>query len=135
MAASGQMHGIISFLVYFVTASAMTCLFTVIYSRVTPYKEFELIGNGNTAAAFSMGGAILGFAIPLASAIIHSVSLGDMLLWGLIALIVQVLAFTIARIALKGLVEGIQEGIAAKGLFLGMVSVVAGILNAASMSY
>lgn len=135
METSGQMHGIILFLVYFAVASGMTCLFAFIYSRITPYKEFELIGNGNAAAACSMGGAVLGFVIPLASAVIHSVSLGDMLLWGLIALVVQVCAFMIVRLTLKGLVEGIQEGIVAKGLFLGMVSVIAGILNAASMSY
>ena len=37
-----------------------------IYHLVTPYHELRLIRNGNTAAALSISGAIIGLAIPLA---------------------------------------------------------------------
>ena len=47
---------------------ALTALFLAIYVRITPYREFALIRAGNVAAAASLSGALLGFVIPLASA-------------------------------------------------------------------
>lgn len=132
---TAQLHGIISFLIYFGSAVGMTCLFAFVYALITPYREFELIRAGNKAAAYSMGGAMLGFAIPLASAIVHSVGFMDMLMWSIVAFVVQVLVFRLTVLVLKGLVSGIREGVESNGLFLGMMSVVAGVLNAASMSY
>jgi uncharacterized membrane protein YjfL (UPF0719 family) len=61
-----------------------------------PYREIALIREGNAAAAASLSGAILGFVLPLASAITHSVSLLDMAVWGLIALVVQLLVYGVA---------------------------------------
>lgn len=130
-----QLQGILSFLIYFGSAVFMTCLFAFVYAMITPYREFELIRAGNKAAAYSMGGAMLGFAIPLASAIVHSVGFADMLMWSIVAFIVQVLVFRMTVLVLKGLANGIRDGVESHGLFLGMMSVVAGILNAASMSY
>ncbi|MDD3553928.1 MAG: DUF350 domain-containing protein [Deltaproteobacteria bacterium] len=135
MELSVQLQGLLSFLIYFGSAVFMTCLFAFVYALITPYREFELIRAGNKAAAYSMGGAMLGFAIPLASAIVHSVGFVDMLMWSIVAFVVQVLVFRASLLVLKGLVNGIREGVESNGLFLGMMSVVAGILNAASMSY
>lgn len=132
---SAQFQAILAFLVYFGVAAVMTCLFAFVYASITPYKEFELIRAGNKAAAYSMGGAMLGFAIPLASAIVHSVGFIDMIMWSIVAFVVQVLVFRVTVLVLKGLVSGIRDGVESKGLFLGMMSVIAGILNAASMSY
>jgi len=130
-----QLQGLLSFLIYFGSAVFMTCLFAFVYALITPYREFELIRAGNKAAAYSMGGAMLGFAIPLASAIVHSVGFVDMLMWSIVAFVVQVLVFRASLLVLKDLANGIREGVESNGLFLGMMSVVAGILNAASMSY
>jgi len=135
MELSVQLQGMLSFLIYFGSAVFMTCLFAFVYALITPYREFELIRVGNKAAAYSMGGAMLGFAIPLASAIVHSVGFVDMLMWSIVAFVVQVLVFRASLLVLKGLANGIREGVESNGLFLGMMSVVAGILNAASMSY
>lgn len=130
-----QFQGILSFLIYFGSAVVMTGLFAFVYASITPYRELELIRTGNKAAAYSMGGAMLGFAIPLASAIIHSVGFADMLMWSIVAFVVQVLVFRVSILVLKGLVNGIRDGVESNGLFLGMMSIMAGILNAASMSY
>jgi putative membrane protein len=135
MEIASQFSGIVKFLVYFVSALVMVTLFLIIYVRITPYKEFDLIDHGNTAAASSLSGALFGFIIPLASAIIHSVNLSDMLLWGAVALVIQILVYLLVRMLFKGLPVAIQEGVVSKGLFLGALSVAAGILNAACMSY
>ena len=135
MEISSQIPGIVKFLAYFLSALVLTALFFVIYVRVTPYKEFDLIDHGNAAAACSLSGALLGFIIPLASAIIHSVNFFDMLIWGIVALIVQILVFFFVRVLFKKLDEAMREGMVSKGLFLGALSVAAGILNEACMSY
>lgn len=102
---------------------------------MTPYREFELIKTGNPAAAWSLGGALLGFVVPLASAVINSVGFLDMLLWGAVALGVQIMVYLLVRQIFKGLAAAIEEGMAAKGTFLAACSLAVGILNAACMSY
>lgn len=127
--------GLPEFLAYFMGAIGLLCLFILAYIFITPYRELVLIRNGNAAAAASLGGAILGFVLPLASAIAHSVSLLDMAIWGLIALIVQLLVYAVARLLLPNLASDIPAGKMATGLFLGALSVAIGVLNAACMTY
>lgn len=127
--------GLPVFGIYFVMAVVLLVLFSLIYARITPYREFALISKGNLAAAWSFSGALLGFAIPLASAISHSVGLIDMAVWGTVALVVQLLAFAAVRKVFPAIVSDIPENHVAQGVFLGVVSLVTGILNAACMTY
>jgi len=127
--------GFDDFLVYFAASIAMVALFLAIYVRVTPYREIALIREGNAAAAASLSGALLGFVLPLASAVSHSVNLADMAIWSVIALIVQVAGYGVARVLLPGIASGIPSGNLAHGAFVGALSLGIGILNAACMSY
>ncbi|MCP5157831.1 MAG: DUF350 domain-containing protein [Gammaproteobacteria bacterium] len=130
-----SLAGLPAFLMYFATAMGMLTLFALIYVSITPYQEIVLIRKGNTAAAASLSGAILGFVLPLASAIAHSVSLPDMAVWGLVALSIQLLAYAAARLLLPNLVHDIPAGRIATGIFAGALSLTIGILNAACMTY
>ncbi|HOB62018.1 MAG TPA: DUF350 domain-containing protein [Candidatus Competibacteraceae bacterium] len=132
---SQSLAGLPAFLSYFATAIGLLLLFLAAYVFITPYREIALIREGNTAAAASLGGALLGFVLPLASAIAHSVSLIDMAIWGLIALVIQLLVYLGARLLLPGLERAIPTGQVATGVFLGALSLAIGILNAACMSY
>ena len=123
------------FLVYLAVSLALLVAFVAIYIRVTPYREIALIREGNMAAAFSLSGSILGFVIPLTSAIRHSVSLGDMAIWGLIALLVQIAAFIVARVIFPSIVTDIPAGKQAQGFVLGALALAVGLLNAACMTY
>jgi putative membrane protein len=127
--------GFDDFLVYLALALVLTALFMAIYVRVTPYREFALIREGNMAAAFSLSGALLGFIVPLAAAVEHSVSLVDMAIWGVIALLVQIAAFVAAKLMIPSITEDIPAGKAAQGFFLGCLSLGVGLINAACMSY
>jgi putative membrane protein len=127
--------GFDDFLVYLALALVLTAIFVAIYVRVTPYREFALIREGNMAAAFSLSGALLGFIVPLSAAVEHSVSLADMAIWGLIALIVQIAAFVAAKLMIPSITEDIPAGKAAQGFFLGCLSLGVGLINAACMSY
>jgi len=126
--------GFDDFLVYLAVSLAYLAVFVAIYVRVTPYAEMRLIREGNMAASFSLSGAILGFIVPLASAIQHSVGLVDMAIWGLIAMVVQILAFVVVKICIPSITRDIPEGKGAQGFFLGSLSLGVGLLNAACMS-
>jgi putative membrane protein len=127
--------GFDDFLVYLGIAAALLAVFVAIYVRITPYREIQLIREGNTAAAFSLSGTIIGMVLPLSSAVENSVNLIDLGVWCTIALVVQLIVFIVARIALPNIVQDIPAGKQASGIFLGAVSIAAGMLNAAAMSY
>ena len=85
-----SLAGLPAFAAYFL-ASTLACLvFVFIYTRITPNDEIELIRAGNPAAALSVGLSLIGFSLPLASAIAHSSNVVDCAIWALIALCVQV---------------------------------------------
>jgi putative membrane protein len=127
--------GFDDFLVYLAVALVLLAFFVAIYIRVTPYRELALIREGNMAASFSLSGSILGFVIPLASAIQHSVSLVDMAIWGLIAMVVQIAAFVVVKLLIPSITQDIAAGKGAQGFFLGCLSLAVGVINAACMSY
>lgn len=130
-----SLAGLPAFLSYFAAAIGLLALFLLIYVLMTPYREITLIRQGNTAAAASLSGAILGFVLPLASAIAHSVGLADMAIWGLVALIIQLLVYLVARLLLPDLARDVPAGKVATGVFLGALSLAIGMLNAACMTY
>ena len=78
---------------------------------------------------------MLGFTVPLASAMIHSVSLLDMVVWSAVALGVQVAVFTAADRLMRGVSALIEKDNVAAGVTLGSGSLTIGLINAASMSY
>ena len=127
--------GFDDFLVYLAVSLAYLAVFIAIYIRVTPYREVALIREGNMAASFSLSGAVLGFIIPLTSAVQHSVSLVDMAIWGLIAMAVQIAAFVVVKLLIPSVTQDIAAGKGAQGFFLGALSLGVGMLNAACMSY
>ncbi len=127
--------GFDEFLIYLAISSVLLIAFVTIYIKITPYHEIGLIREGNMAAAFSLSGTIIGMAIPLSSAIKGSVGPIDMAMWAVIALAVQLLVFVVARICLPHIAQDIPANKQASGFFLGAISIAAGILNAACMSY
>ena len=128
-------NGLDNFLVYLSVSLAYLAVFVALYLRVTPYREIQLIREGNMAASFSLSGSIVGFIIPLASAIQHSVSLVDMAIWGLIAMLVQIAAFVVAKLLIPSITDDIPANKTSAGFFLGCLSLGVGLLNAACMSY
>ena len=130
-----SLSGLDEFLVYFRLSLAFVALFVFIYVRITPYREIALIREGNPAAAASLSGALLGFVLPLASAVANAVHPIDMAIWAAIALVVQLLVYFAVRMLLPQLAHDIPAGKAASGVFLGAASLAGGVLNAACMTY
>jgi putative membrane protein len=126
--------GLPAFLTYFAIAIVLLLLFAVIYTRLTAHDEFALIRQGKSAAAVALGGSLVAFALPLCSAIVHSVSLVDFVIWGLIALAIQIATFFAVRILLPDLSQRISNDEMAAGLFVALTSIAVGAINAACMT-
>ncbi len=124
-----------NFLAYFGISVALLGFFLLIYINITPYQEITLIRSGNTAAAISLSGTLLGFALPIANVIAHSDTLLDLAAWGVVAGVVQLAAYFIARFALPHLNDDIPAGRVAPATFLAALSLTVGVINAACMTY
>jgi putative membrane protein len=125
---------------HFIVAFGLACLFLAVFKRlyqiVTPYDEKGLIAGGNMAAAIALGGAIIGFALPLASALTVTGDLIEFAMWAVLAGVIQIVAFLIMRRFIVADVKGgVESGNVAVSTYLAATSIAVGMLNAASMTY
>jgi putative membrane protein len=127
-------QAVLSFVVYIIVAGVLFGLFQMAYTRLTPHKEFILIREGNVAAAVALGGALIGFALPASNVIAYSVSVLDVVIWAVIAAVVQLLAFTVTNLVLKDLSARISRGELAAAIYAASVSISVGFLNSACMT-
>ena len=123
-----------AFLAFFVVSVVLTIMYAGVYSTVTRHNEIKLIKENSTAAAIAFSGSLIGFGLPLASAMVNSVTILEMVIWGVIALIVQIVVYLLIRLPMPRISERIEANEVAAGIWLGAVSLVGGILNAASMT-
>jgi putative membrane protein len=130
-----SLSGVPAFFAYFCTAFIVVVLYLYVYTRVTPHDEFELIRQNVPGAAVALGLSLLGFALPVASSIAHAQNLLDCVVWSVIALGVQIAIYFVVRIPVPDLSRRIASGETAPAIWLGVSSLAAGALNAASMTY
>lgn len=128
------MHPAVTYLIYIVSALVMLGIFTAVYTTVTRYKEFELIRQGNIAAVLSYGGALVGFSFTLCSSIAIHASFVMFLVWGVAAMVVQLVVYAVVARAIRGLSEAIEENNIAMGGLIGSISLAAGVVNAACLT-
>ncbi len=124
------MQALLAFLQYFVAALLLLGAFLAVYVRVTPYNEFELIKQDNAAAAISLAGACIGFALPMAAAIYLTHDLLEMIKWAIITGAAQIAVFTL----LRRFAPAIEQGHTAPAIFMCAMSVATGVLNAVCIS-
>ena len=129
-----SLSGLPAFLIYFVVAAMLVAVYLYVYLWITPHDEFALVRADKPGAAIALGLSMIGFALPLTSSIAHSDNVVDMVIWGLIALIVQIAAYYVARIPIPDLSQRIAKGEIGPAIWLGAASVTAGLVNAASMT-
>ena len=128
------MTGFILFAMYFITAMVLMAGFVFVYEKVTPYREFQEIKNGNIAAAIALVGAILGFSFPLISTIFFTHDLLEMIKWAVITGTVQLgLFMTMHR--MNGCGNCIAEQKIAPAILLAGTSIAVGMINAICISY
>jgi putative membrane protein len=123
-----------NFVRYVVVGFALAGLFLWIYALITPWREYRLIRAGNSAAAIALVGALLGFCLPLANTIAQSASLTDVVLWSLVALVVQTGVHIALRLLMPYLKQAIEANETAAGITAAGFSVCFGLINAACLT-
>ncbi|RIJ18036.1 DUF350 domain-containing protein [Henriciella mobilis] len=121
------------FLIWTGTAGALFILAATIYVLLTPWKELALVRGGNATAGLALAGAFIGLAIPLASCLASSVSLLDLILWGVVALILQLLAYRLTDLLLRDLPKRIQDDEAGAAIVLISTKLASAMLLAAGL--
>lgn len=130
-----SLAGLPYFIAFFGMALLLYTLCLALHAALPPLREFRLMREGNVAAAVSLAGALIGYALPMARVLMVSESMTDMLLLSLAALGVQLAATAVPRLMMAPLIRNVVAGQVASGLFLAAMAVAVGILNAAAQTY
>jgi putative membrane protein len=105
-----SLAGLPAFLVYFCTSLFAVVAYLFVYTRVTVHNEFQLIRDNDPAAAIALGLSLLGFVLPVVSAIAHAANVVDCLIWSAIALIVQIVVFFLVKFRCRTCRRGSRRG-------------------------
>lgn len=132
-----SLQGLINFASYFFASIVLLIIFSRVYVAITPHDEWKLVKEEkNTAAASGLAGALIGFAMALGSVVSNSIHILDFVLWGVIALIAQLIAFALVRfVFMPELIQRIKDNELSAGIILGSTSIAVGALNAACLTY
>ncbi len=105
----------------------------LIYMAVTPFHERELMRQGNAAASTVLSGALVALAIPLSALLATTGGLLDILVWGIVAVILQLVTVTVVSLLMRGMRSMIDAGQVAAALPVVAAQISIGLLNAAVM--
>ncbi|MCK9857193.1 MULTISPECIES: DUF350 domain-containing protein [Paenibacillus] len=135
----------VDFLLYSLTGFAIMIAGLLLFELTTKNKEFALIFKGNASAALSLGGRLAGLAIVIRAAAENSVSLSDMLLWGVIGIIALVILYYLTELITylfgKGLkvnvtiFKAIEQNNIAVGILILLISCSVGMIIAGCLTY
>lgn len=128
------MTGLPVFILHLGSATAVWVVALALYMWITPHKEFALIRAGNQAAAISLGGAAIGLALPLAFCLAASINVWDILIWGSVTLVLQLIAFRVIDFLVGDLSKRIEADESAAAIFLAMTKIALAALNAAAVA-
>jgi putative membrane protein len=131
LSALGQ--GLPMLLLQFALVLVLLIVGIAIYMAVTPFRERELLRQGNAAAATVFGGALVALAIPLAALLATTGALLDILVWGVVALLLQLLTVAVVCQLLRGMRTMIEAGQVAGAIPLVAAQLSIALLNAAAM--
>ncbi len=115
---------------YLLTITIIYIMGLVIYVKLTPHNELELIQNGNMAAAIHFSALIIGLALPLAACLINKFSLFDVAVWGSFSLFLQLFLFRLTDAIFKGMPDRIVKNQTAPALVLAAFKVSGSIILA-----
>lgn len=126
-------QGFPHFLIHGAVTLAMLIAGCTVHVLMTPMKEMDLIRAGNTAAGVALAGVILGLAIPMTASLASALSLPDLVIWGLVAILLQMLAFRAADLILRDLPKRIERDELGAALVLAAVKLATAMVMAAAL--
>jgi putative membrane protein len=124
----------INYALHLVTAGLLLFVFFLIYTWVVPFDELKLIRQGNVAAALTLGGALVGFSMTVASGLLHTDNLMSFIAWSAAAAAVQLLTYILVTHLLHMSKQHIEGNNVAFGILLASISISVGALSAGALS-
>ena len=126
-------NGLPHLLLQFIVAVILLAAGVAIYMAVTPFREREMIARGNTAAGIVLAGAILAIAIPIAATLATSALVLDVIVWGIVAVLLQLITVGCVSLVFHHLRTKIEDNNIAAALALASTQIAVALLNAAAM--
>lgn len=120
-------------LLHFGLTVLLLAIGAILYMLMTPYHEIRLIRDGNIAAAISLGAVLLGLAIPLAFSMAESVNTIDLLIFGAVAIVLQLIAFRVTDWIIRDLPKRIIDGEIGAAILLAAIKLSIAAINAAAV--
>lgn len=141
-----QWSSFVNFLTYLVVAIPLLLIGIKIFMWQTPFDEMKLIAEAaccdqnaknaaGVAVAHDLGGKVVGQALVIGSAVFHAVSVGDLIIWGVVGIIFQVLVYYVfEKLTQFKVSDEVAKGNIAVGLFSSRLSLATGLILAALIS-
>jgi putative membrane protein len=124
----------VNYALHLVAAGLLLFVFFLIYTRATPFDEMTLIRQGNVAAAVSLGGALIGFSMTVASGLVHTDALRSFVAWSAAAAVIQLLTYVLVTRLLHMSKQQIEGNNVAFGVLLAAISISVGAVSAGALS-
>ncbi|MBD7938310.1 DUF350 domain-containing protein [Cytobacillus sp. Sa5YUA1] len=124
-------------LIYFLIAVAIILIGVVVFELLTTkYKDWDEILNGNHAVALSVGGKIVGISIVLAFSIYNSGTILDTVIWGLVGILLQMVAYFLFELFTRkfSVEEQLKKGNISVAIISMCVSIGLGFIIGASIT-
>ncbi len=125
---------VVNYALHLLAAGLLLIVFFLVYSRATPFDEMTLIRQGNVAAALTLGGAMIGFSMTVASGLIHTDSLRSFVGWSAAAAAIQLLTYVLVTHLLHMSKQQIETNNVAFGVLLASISIAVGAVSAGALS-
>jgi putative membrane protein len=123
-----------NYALHLVAAGLLLFVFFLIYTWIVPFDELKLIRQGNVAAALTLGGALVGFSMTVASGLLHTDNLMSFAGWSAAAAAIQLLTYTLVTHLLHMSKQQIEGNNIAFGVLLASISISVGALSAGALS-
>ena len=125
--------GFPQFLIHGGVTLALLVAGCVVHVLLTPMREMRLIRAGNVSAGISVGAVIVGLAVPMSACLATATTVYDILIWGVVAILLQLLAFRVADLLLHDLPKRIERDEVGAALVLAGVKLAAAMVMAAAL--
>jgi putative membrane protein len=125
---------VVNYALRLVAAGLLLFVFFLVYSWGTPFNEMILIRRGNVAASLTLGGALIGFSMTMASGLIHTDALGSFLAWSAAAAVIQLLTYVFVARVLHMSRQQIEGNNVAFGVLMACISISIGAVSAAALA-
>ena len=125
---------IVNYALHLVAAGLLLFVFFLIYTWAMPFKEITLIRQGNVAAALTLGGALIGFSMTVASGLVHTDALGSFVGWSAAAAVIQLLTYVFVSRLLHMSKQQIEGNNIAFGVLMASISISVGAISAGGLS-